>query len=190
MGVIIMRIRRIRGCLALLTAFFVCICAGCAAPAPASAERILDAMREAAPGLPAGRCYLRAVDSSSRAYLSGDLLSALLGSAARGLFEASPAGESKAEDGGETAGVSGAVPDVPAVYNACVYLSETASPGELAVLICSDTDSALTAAALYRRRLDMLSAVFPDTESAVRVRGCVVLAAFCRDAGEVVKAAG
>lgn len=162
---------------------------------PPSAARVLAAMTEAmtatAQPLPDGLTYTRTTDPSSPSYLTDTLFSALYGEAARGLLSAESAPESGEVTPGEvTPG------DPPPLGDAAIYLSLSAYPCELAVLRCSDLETAATVAGLCRSRLDILQRGYRNSEWAevaaggrVAVEGCYVLLAVVEDPGAVLEAA-
>ena len=157
---------------------------GCASSPPPAARTVLSAMQDAAGQLPAGQVYDLRNDPSARGYLSDTLFSALYGPAARGLLDSA---ETDAGDGRQP---------TSAITDAAVFLPEVPHPGELAVMICPDADSALSAAVLCRQRLDVLKSAWKDSEyavwterAAVTVEGCCVLMAVTTDPDAVFDAA-
>ena len=155
---------------------------GCSSAPPPDAREVLTAMTAAAGTLPAGRVYDRRAAPEGKGYLSDTLFSALYGPAARGWLGSD---EADADDGG-----TAMIPD------AAVFLSEIPHPGELAVLVCADSDSALSAAGLCRLRLDTLMNTWKDSEyavwtdrAAVTVVDCCVLMAVVPDPDAVFAAA-
>ncbi|MCQ2430283.1 MAG: hypothetical protein MJ192_08135 [Clostridia bacterium] len=160
---------------------------GCASSPPPAAGTVLSAMQDAAGQLPAGQVYDLRNDPSARGYLSDTLFSALYGPAARGLLGS---GGADAGDGRQPMTATAAITD------AAVFLPEVPHPGELAVMICPDADSALSAAALCRLRLDLLKNAWKDSEyavwterAAVTVEDCCVLMAVTTDPDTVFEAA-
>lgn len=141
-------------------------CAGHDAPPPAAVE-VLAGMQSAVLSLPSGVVYARTYPADHPSYLTGTLLSALYGEAARGIAEAgtdSGTGDSTAEQ------------TVPPVNDAALFLPLAMHPCELAVFRCSDARATATAAGLCRARLDEIRNAWEGTEwAALTERGCVAV---------------
>lgn len=143
-------------------------------------------MQSAAADLPAGQVFSRRADPAGADHLSDTLFAALFGPAARGWL----ADASDVSDPDQT-GVSstGAI-----IQDAALFLSVAPHPAELVVLRCTDSVSALSAAALCRERLSTLCVMWDDTAYAawveggqVTVSGTFVLFAVSPEADDILR---
>ena len=157
----------------------------CQKHTPPPAVRVLDAMRVAAEPLPAGLVYDRCSDPAGKEYLGDVLFAALYGPAARGCFGE----DGQTEEAEESSGT------VPLADDGALFLSAVPHPAELAVLRCPDPASALSAAAFFRDRLEVLRVAWAGTEyvtwveaGRVTVVGGFVLLAVCPNAESVLRA--
>lgn len=151
------------------TGLFFCACS-CAPPSPPpDAASVLAAMQSAVTELPAGQVFSRRADPAGADHLSDTLFAALFGPAARGwLADTSDVSNISEISDSDQAGVSstGAI-----IQDAALFLSVAPHPAELVVLRCTDSVSALSAAALCRERLSALCVMWDDTAYAAWVEG-------------------
>lgn len=172
------------------TGLFFCACSCAPSSPPPDAASVLAAMQSAATELPAGQVFSRRADPAGADHLSDMLFAALFGPAARGwLADASDVSNISDPDQTEVAS-TGAI-----IQDAALFLSVAPHPAELVVLRCTDSVSALSAAALCRERLSTLCVMWDDTAYAawvaggqVTVSGTFVLFAVSPAADDIVRA--